>query len=314
MIARWLIAIVVLTLLAVPASAQTCNFGITNEAFGNVDVIAGGAVDTTATLSVNCTGVAIVSVRICPSIGAGSGGATATARQMLGPGGAVLNYQLYQDAARTVVWGSYTWGLPGTPPTIDLPLSLGSGSTTRTIYGRIFAGQSTVPAGSYLSNFTVADTDFVYATLGITPCPNLLLPQHGHPTFSATATVVSNCLVSAQNIDFGTHGVLGANVDATGLVSVTCTPSTSYTVGLNGGNAGAPPAARKMSKGAETVTYGLYRDASRNLVWGNTIGADTAAGTGNGLAQNLTVYGRVPAQSTPSPGLYTDTIIATVTY
>jgi spore coat protein U-like protein len=28
----------------------------------------------------------------------------------------------------------------------------------------------------------------------------------------------------------------------------------------------------------------------------------------------LTVYGRAPAQTTPSPGVYTDTIIATVTY
>nr|WP_281033880.1 spore coat protein U domain-containing protein [Mesorhizobium sp. M4B.F.Ca.ET.049.02.1.2] len=36
--------------------------------------------------------------------------------------------------------------------------------------------------------------------------------------------------------------------------------------------------------------------------------------TGVGTAQNLTVYGRVPPQTTPSPGVYTDTVIVTVTY
>jgi spore coat protein U-like protein len=316
MTARALVVAGVIALLAQPAVAQTCSFGITNEVFGNVDVITGGAVDTTATLSINCTGgVSFTTVRICPSIGAGSGGATASARQMLGPGSATLNYQLYSDAGRTTVWGSYNWAFAATPPTIDLSLNIsGAGSTTRTIFGRVLSGQNTAPAGSYVSNFTAADTNFVYAPLGVLPCPNLLVPQTAHPTFSATATVVSTCLVSAQDVDFGSRGVLSANIDAAGQVSVTCTPSTSYTIGLGGGNANAAPGARKMAKGAETITYGLYQDAARTQLWGSTIGTDTIAGTGNGLAQNLAVYGRVPAQTTPSAGSYTDTIVVTITY
>jgi spore coat protein U-like protein len=39
-----------------------------------------------------------------------------------------------------------------------------------------------------------------------------------------------------------------------------------------------------------------------------------AAGTGSRLAQNLTVYGRVPAQTTPPDGSYSDTVVLTVTY
>jgi spore coat protein U-like protein len=69
-----------------------------------------------------------------------------------------------------------------------------------------------------------------------------------------------------------------------------------------------------MAFGADTVTYGLYRDAGRTLPWGATVGVDTASGTGTGLAQNLTVYGRIPPQTTPQPASYSDTIIATVTY
>jgi spore coat protein U-like protein len=36
--------------------------------------------------------------------------------------------------------------------------------------------------------------------------------------------------------------------------------------------------------------------------------------SGPGLAQTLTVYGRVPAQSTPSPGTYADTVVMTICY
>jgi len=63
-----------------------------------------------------------------------------------------------------------------------------------------------------------------------------------------------------------------------------------------------------MSRGAETITYGLYKDADRSQPWGDTgTPGSTIAGTGNGAAQTLTVYGRVPPQKTPSPGTYTDT-------
>ena len=63
-----------------------------------------------------------------------------------------------------------------------------------------------------------------------------------------------------------------------------------------------------------TVTYSLYSDVSRSVVWGTTVGVDTVAATGNGAAQSYTVYGRIPAQSTPAPATYSDTITVTVTY
>jgi spore coat protein U-like protein len=69
-----------------------------------------------------------------------------------------------------------------------------------------------------------------------------------------------------------------------------------------------------MANGAVQITYGLYRDAARTLPWGSTTGTNTAAGTGSGSGQALTVYGRMPVQTTPAPGTFTDTIIATVTY
>jgi len=312
---RRLLVVAAIVLLPSSVLAQSCNFNISAAAFGNVDTLSGAPTDTTATLAISCTSVPLTTVRICPSIGAGSGGATASARQMKS-GGSTLNYQLYQDVGRTVVWGSFNWGLPGTPPTIDLPIALnGTGSANVTIYGRVFGGQSAATPGTYTSNFSASDDDFIFATLGVLPCPNVIVfPQHAHPTFTASASVLANCNVVAQDINFGTQGILQTNVDAAAQLTVSCTPGTNYDVGLDGGQTNASPSARLMALGAQTITYGLFRDAIRTLVWGNTIGTNTATGTGNGAAQIFSVYGRVPPQTTPSAGTYRDTIVVTITF
>jgi len=69
-----------------------------------------------------------------------------------------------------------------------------------------------------------------------------------------------------------------------------------------------------MTLSTNSVTYGIYSDIARATAWGSLAGA-TIAGTGTGLTQSLTMYGRVPPQSpTPPPGNYSDTLIATITY
>lgn len=123
--------------------------------------------------------------------------------------------------------------------------------------------------------------------------------------FNVTITIQSNCvLASATDLAFGTQGVISANIDAQSTITVQCTNTTPYNIGLNVGNgAGATVAARKMTGPASaTMTYSAYRDAARTLVWGQTIGTDTVAATGNGSAQPVTVYGRVPPQTTPGAG------------
>jgi spore coat protein U-like protein len=69
-----------------------------------------------------------------------------------------------------------------------------------------------------------------------------------------------------------------------------------------------------MANGAQTITYGLYQDSARSNAWGDTIGTNTESGTGTGSNQALTVYGRVGAQITSSPGSYSDAVVVTVTY
>jgi spore coat protein U-like protein len=129
---------------------------------------------------------------------------------------------------------------------------------------------------------------------------------------SITATCTIN---SASALNFGTQGVLAANVDQTSTIQLTCTNTTPYNIGLNAGTGtGATVATRKLTSGANTINYTLYSNSGRTTVWGNTVGTDTVAATGNGAAQNYTVYGRIPPQTTPAPGNYADTITITVTY
>jgi spore coat protein U-like protein len=133
-------------------------------------------------------------------------------------------------------------------------------------------------------------------------------------TFAVTATVQATCLVSATAMAFGTY--TGVLANSTSTVSVTCTNTTPYNVGLSAGLAtGATVTARKMTgPAAALLGYALFSDAARSVNWGQTIGTDTVTGIGNGSAQALTVYGQTAAAQYVAPGAYADTITATVTY
>ena len=136
-------------------------------------------------------------------------------------------------------------------------------------------------------------------------------------TFQAKIIITAQCLInSASILDFGTSGVLAANIDQTSTVSVTCTNTTPYNVGLNAGANGVSVSTRKLKNAttSELIAYSIFSDTGRTVNWGNTVGTDTIAGTGNGAAQSLTLYGRVTPQTTPTPGTYTDTVTVTVTY
>jgi spore coat protein U-like protein len=135
-------------------------------------------------------------------------------------------------------------------------------------------------------------------------------------TFTVTATVAAACTISATSLAFGAYVPTATlPTDGTSTVTTTCTLAAPYNIGLNKGiGAGATVAARNMTSGANLLTYSLYRDAAHLLVWGETIGTDTVALVGTGLAQNTTVFGQIPALQNASVGSYTDTITATVTF
>jgi spore coat protein U-like protein len=156
--------------------------------------------------------------------------------------------------------------------------------------------------------------------LGLAAAALLTAPVHAATTtttFPVTATVQTACSVSANPLNFGNYDPTSATpLDATTTLSALCTIGTSYTVGLNAGTAsGATVTTRRMTNGANTLNYALYRDAGRTNNWGNTPGTDTPPATTAPVgASSLTVYGRVPAGQNVPAGGYADTITVTLNY
>ena len=129
--------------------------------------------------------------------------------------------------------------------------------------------------------------------------------------FTVTASVVASCTIVTTDISFGSYTL--AQLDNTSTVTVTCTTGSVGKIGSNAGaGSGATVTARKMTSGANTLSYGLYQDSSRANNWGNTPGTDTVNTTGTGTPQVFTVYGRIPANQTSPIGTYT--ITATVNF
>jgi len=131
-------------------------------------------------------------------------------------------------------------------------------------------------------------------------------------TLTINLTIIPSCTVSANNLPFGQY-ISGGVLEVNTSMNIVCTNGTGYQVGLSAGSgASATVANRKMTSGANTLNYTLYRDASRTQIWGNTTGSNTLVGTGTGTTQTLNVYGRVFSNQLSPPGTYIDTVTTTV--
>lgn len=306
------------------ARAQTCSVTITAINYGaNVDVLLGTSVDATGTLTASCTGTANRTVRICANLGRRNPTPATgnTSRRMEGSStGTFLNHEFYADAARTQVWGSWAGaGYASGGVQFDVPLnSAGSGSVARTIYARILANQQIARPDTYTMTLTGNSHSFsdqyVSTTNPALPaCPSGTTTRYANT--SVTATIPGLCYMTTTGVNFGSHTRLTSVVSATGAIAPQCSNTLPYTVSLGGGLSGATdPTQRKMAQGAKQVTYGLYRDVSHLQAWGSTVGVNTAAGTGTGFSQSITVYGRLPIQAIPATGLFSDSVVVTLTY
>lgn len=133
-------------------------------------------------------------------------------------------------------------------------------------------------------------------------------------SLSVQITIQADCkIASLPALNFGTQGALTAAVDATTTLQVQCTDTTPYSIVMDAGQNSSDVAARKLLSGSATITYSLYQGSCCSTVWGDTVPTGVSA-VGNGSAQSYTVYGRVPAQATPAPGTYNDTVGVTVSF
>lgn len=155
-----------------------------------------------------------------------------------------------------------------------------------------------------------------WAVLALLAAPSVAFADDDSDTFTVSATVLATCEITANDLNFGSYNPISAtHLDAATTVSVTCTNGTAYNVALSlGDGTGATTASRYMTQGANALAYTLYRDPGRSQLWGDDEGVDTLAGVGDGTADTIDIYGRVPMQQAAPSGSYDDTITVTVTW
>lgn len=131
--------------------------------------------------------------------------------------------------------------------------------------------------------------------------------------FTVSDTLVNTCTISSPVALAFANFTGAAQQTSAGALSVQCTTGDPYTLTAS---TGANPThavgtTRAMANGTNYLSYELYTSNTYATVWN---GVNTIGGTGNGLAQTLTVYGTIPAQAIPAAGAYTDTVNAVVTF
>jgi spore coat protein U-like protein len=133
------------TLTVTATVAANCTVSTSPLAFGAYDPLvahASASLDATGTISVACTKGAASTIGL--SLGSNTSGGT---RRMTDGSNSYLTYEMYQDSARTTVWGNAGAALltPAAAPS-KTPRSF-------TVYGRM-PGNQDVPAGNYTDTVT----------------------------------------------------------------------------------------------------------------------------------------------------------------
>lgn len=144
-------------------------------------------------------------------------------------------------------------------------------------------------------------------------------------TFTVTATVINNCVISTVNIAFGNYDPTSATgVTAQGAVNTRCTQGDIVSVALSQGanpsvgTSTAAVPARQMISGASLLPYHIYIASSGSTEWGTgTVGINEPApqaSVSNAVPLVFTTYGAILAGVNVPAGSYTDTVTATVTF
>lgn len=316
----FVLVLLFLVAAARPAQAQSCTFGGTDIVLGAVDVLGTAPTTAVGSISVNCTtflGI-LSSIEVRIHLGEGGGGRSGGLRRMTSATTSTgLSYNLFRDAAGTSVFGGSYGTFGGDPIVLSggtfLSLVTNQGASVP-VYARVPGGQAGAVPGLYASNFTRDPLD---VRVDYRTCNLLFLCDWRTASFSfaVRASIQPDCRVQAEALDFGTHGMLAGPIDATSQVRTTCTSGTAYSLGIGYGLAGTGPAGRAMrNPGGSRIAYNLFRDAARTQPWGLAADGQAVISSGTGSSQGAAVYGRVPAQATPAPGIYSDTVNVILTY
>ena len=146
-----------------------------------------------------------------------------------------------------------------------------------------------------------------------------MLAQAPAATIGLRVNIPPVCIASSLDygvLDFGSHGSLSNAVQASsslgaGTIQITCASGLSYSVSLDAGLHGNAGQRYMQGSGGDVIAYQLFSDAQLNVLWDSNVPLNR---TGTGIPQQIPLYGRVPAQTTPAAGAYRDTVGVTVAW
>ncbi len=313
-----LVTLSILPLQHAGAQGVTCSTAAMSDLnFGAIDPVRSNGSTATANFIYDCRNDTNQPATICFSISDSSGD---LANHRLKGSGHELQYRIYQDAARTTIWGT-VWGGSGTPAR-TLAVAAGAHvSGTLPLHAAIPSGQDAVPgpySTSYVGNGTLIN--YRAGNGGACSAGDPAVGQVSIFPFHVSANVLKSCLVTAgpaADVSLGTVSADAINTAANGRIAVTCSQSTPYVIGLHPSNGSATGSGTMSATtgGADRVPYQLYQDPGMRLEWGHVDGpaGNGVGGTGTGRPQSHTVYVRAPSADY-RPGRYSDTVTVMVSY
>lgn len=205
--------------------------------------------------------------------------------------GDLLQYNVFIDAGRTVIWGDTASG--GTGKTVN---NLFNETRNFPVYGRIPALQN-VSGGAYTENLVVK----VYqkGTFNVLASSSLTITTAVIPSCSVTGTTA---------VAFGVYDTLSAvdNTSGAGNFTFQCGVATAYELYVGG--------VRQMNDGlGNLINYEIYTDAGRTSVWPSST-PSTETGTTGVAPITRDVFGRIFAGQDVPIGVYSSTVTVTVIY
>lgn len=135
----------------------------------------------------------------------------------------------------------------------------------------------------------------------------------GALALALVATPTGACQIDVEPVSFGVveHD---RRTDGIGRITVSCDAPRPFLIGIGPGQGGSER--RMTGPDGATLRYDLYADPGRNLPWGDDqTGGSAVGGVSDGVhPDTFTIYGRIPAQGGKPPGIYTDSLLVTLSF
>jgi spore coat protein U-like protein len=138
--------------------------------------------------------------------------------------------------------------------------------------------------------------------------------------FFAEGCNAFQCNVVTTPVNFGFYDLFAVtDLNSTGTITVTCNappqnPAVPVRLDLTAGSSGSFALRRMSSTSGGALNYNLYSDAAKTTILGDGSGGSVNLSSviSKNAPWNITIYGRIPARQNVAPGVYSDSLTATI--